>query len=83
MSLKQAVEQARKYLVDLYGDVPGIRLEEVESSDGRWDITLSFLTDGDGPLSMRLLTPTRQYKIFNIDKNTGNISAMRIRQINA
>jgi hypothetical protein len=85
LSIKQAAQSAQKYLVDLFGDVPDIRLEEVDSSSDAWMITLSFLIDNsaDEPLVYRAYRTEkiRQYKTFWIDKNTGEVTAMKIRNV--
>jgi len=68
-----------------------IRLEEVESSDfgGRpvWLITLSAvpvdLNTGKGSSGFMGLAlgadTTREYKVFTVDKSTGEVLAMKIR----
>lgn len=61
----------------------GIRLEEIESTDASgkeaWLITLSMLVPsvgfdllGQGP---------RSYKIFTVLKSTGEVTAMKIREL--
>lgn len=73
IDVKKAVQLASDYLKMLYDDASDIRLEETEFLDGppeRWAVTLSFQQ-----------FPTRLYKLFEIDANSGEVRAMRIRQI--
>jgi hypothetical protein len=67
-----------------------IRLEEIESSrvDGKevWLVTLSSVLIDDamvtaGPLSglQRMIEAPREYKIFTVSKETGEVLAMKIR----
>ncbi|HUO09547.1 MAG TPA: hypothetical protein VM008_14655 [Phycisphaerae bacterium] len=83
LSIKDAAHRARQYLVELFGEVADIRLEEVESEENNWLITLSFLANApqEDAWIMTQSKMIRQYKIFTIDRDTGEVLAMRIRTL--
>ena len=63
----------------------GLQLEEIESDtqNGRdaWRITLSML-DSSHPLAkLAALNPRREYKTFIVLKDTGEVIAMKIREM--
>ncbi len=91
-SVRDAVNSAVQYfqdIQDLFGNkVENLRLEEAELSDDRqtWLITLGF----DIPVSYNslsnLLQPQtiryeREYKLFRVDAETGEVEAMKIREV--
>lgn len=75
LDVKQAVEKASDYLVNAYWKetIVNAQLEEVELSEDQryWLITLSF----------SLMPGKRQYKIFKIDVETGEVLSMKIRDV--
>jgi hypothetical protein len=75
IGIKEAAGTAKRYLVDLIGQVFEIRLEEVESNEQDWLITLSYLEDPNPAWSSRL------YKIFTINKASGEVTSMKIRNV--
>ncbi len=75
IGIKEAANVARKYLMDLMGNVYEVRLEEVESDEQNWFITLSYFEQADQSWSSRL------YKIFAINKTSGEVSSMKIRNV--
>lgn len=88
IDLKTAVSSAQTYLQsiqDIMGDLQDLRLEEVELSKDKkyWLITLGY----DIPVKTKSLlaigTPlvTREYKIFKVSSETGEVEAMKIRKI--
>ena len=85
MDVKEAVDVATKYLRSLYPQAANIRLEEVESTDSRWLITLSFvhlddaLSDQIGRISWG--GSQRDYKEFTVDAESGAVRAMKIRKV--
>lgn len=87
MDVQTAVGKAKSYLEALYGGaVDDVMLEEVERTpSSQWHVTLSFKRPlSDGPLAKILGVPendNRQYKVFTIDDATGEVLAMKIRQI--
>jgi hypothetical protein len=76
IDVKKAVKLASQYLNGLYRDgIDSIRLEEVEIDDAdNWLITVSFVDLND-------LAPERIYKTLEIDSETGEVLAMRIREV--
>jgi hypothetical protein len=95
IDVKQAVQAAREFLVNLYheAEIRDVLVEEVElSEDSRnWLITLGFsapkpATVGDEKQAKRvaeLIGPRyeRWYKLFTIDSETGEVKSMKIRTI--
>jgi len=85
INVKQAVEIAAKHLQSLLPTAENPRLEEAEiSEDDRfWLITLGFY-DPNEPKSgaewALISGPRRIYKIFKIDRATGEVRAMKIRE---
>lgn len=79
--VRLAVSNAQKYLRDFYPEIQKVQLEEVEfdSISQQWLITLSFPDTETFPVGLGLLT--RKYKLFKIDAQTGEVIAMKIRQI--
>jgi hypothetical protein len=75
ISIKQAADSAHKYLVDLVGTVDDVRLEEVDSDPQHWFITLGYAEN------VARSWHSRVYKVFTISKETGEVSAMKIRNV--
>jgi hypothetical protein len=85
IDIKQAVVNAKKYAHDVLG-ASDLLLEEVDSRDNDFEITLSFPTRGmpkRNPLTRRSLleSPAREYKTFAVNKKTGEVLRMSIRQL--
>jgi hypothetical protein len=84
IDVRQAAQAASNFIVTLYSDqvVKDVRLEEVETSDDEkyWLITISFLVQyPGGVLALPILK--RQYKILKVDRQTGNVRSMKIREL--
>jgi hypothetical protein len=86
LDVKQAVKIAKEHAAEVLGEASW-RLEEIEreSYKGRevWDITLSFRRnplDGLSPLA-RLKPEQLDYKRFLIDAGTGELVAMKLREL--
>lgn len=88
VDVKQAAIQAHQYLKSLqevFNDrIENLALEEVELSEDRkfWLITLGF----DRLQRAALVIPAignyvREYKIFKINTDTGEVESMKIREI--
>lgn len=80
IDVKEAVKNAREFFGSLCtnADLAQVRLEEVELSDDEslWMITLSYPNfESWDPL------PTRSYRLFTIDANSGRVISMKIRQL--
>jgi hypothetical protein len=88
INVKNAVNCAVHYfedIQDLIGNkIENLRLEEAELSNDRqtWLITLGF----DVPIHRNSLlqgstTYQREYKLFRVDAKTGEVEAMKIREV--
>lgn len=81
---KQAVDAATAYFVGLTGiEADRVRLEEVESGrDSKrdvWRITLS--RPNSEVFEFVRGRPARDYKLITIDKKTGRVVSMKIREV--
>jgi hypothetical protein len=96
VEIKGAVRNAIAFAIDSLGQerTIDIRLEEIESSTVGdrpvWLITLSSALIAGGPASaMRALAASmgagteREYKVFTVTKDTGEILSMKIRMLAA
>jgi hypothetical protein len=83
---KRAVDAAWDYFHALFPSKPAaeVSLEEVEvSPDGKsWLVTLSFeeLRRKSAKLPDFLQVPVRKLKVFKVDKFTGKVVSMKIRE---
>lgn len=94
IDLKTAVSAAYQYIRGLQ-EVMGnplndLRLEEVELSEDRrfWLITLGFdipnkksKNNKQFDLALPTVTSRREYKIFKVNSQTGEVEAMKIREV--
>ncbi|OCR01902.1 hypothetical protein BCD67_05305 [Oscillatoriales cyanobacterium USR001] len=90
IDVRAAVSAAENYLTSLQDKIgltiQDLRLEEVELSEDKtyWLITIGFnrLTDtANNPLGLPTIPHhEREYKIFKIDAETGEVKSMKIRQ---
>jgi len=84
ISNKEAAQKAIEYLVNFYRDTKNLLLEEVDVSEDNkfWLITLSFdSTIPQSALDIAIGKKSRDYKIFEIDKMTGEVKSMKIREL--
>ena len=79
IDVKQAIEHAKRYASDVLG-ISDLLLEEVHSSPNRFEITLSFPARMNGRNFM-LGNDRREYKSFEINKESGEVEGMSIREI--
>lgn len=79
MTVKDAVQIATKYLKDLYPDIRGLQLEEIETDDSgeHFLVTMSFVE----PETLSVLL-SRGYKQLKIRKADGEVLSMKIRTLN-
>lgn len=83
LNVKEATEKAWNYLLELYGNrISNLQLEEVELSEdgGHWLITLSYNPASHFDVVMNPKI-NRDYKVFKINSNTGDILYMKIREV--
>ncbi len=89
IDIKSAIRIAIEHLQELHEFVPerSVRLEETEHDpSGDWLITLSTLDenqDAQGAFleGLAKLLPKRNYRVFRIDGDTGNVKSMKIRTL--
>ena len=85
LDVKQATKLATDYLTSLYDQQlstsDAIRLEEVELTEDEkyWLITLSF--QSVNPTGTIFFPPRREYKVFRINAETGELQSMKIREV--
>jgi hypothetical protein len=83
LDVREAAKKASEYFAELYSDnnPAKLRLEEVEQTeDGQyWLITLSYPRSGIGELFGNDVP--REYKLFKIRTDTGEVKSMKIRKI--
>ncbi len=84
MEVREAVQTAKEYITDLFGDeaITGVGLEEVDLDLGssEWKITIGFYR----PLSQRGTLTTvfgkeheaRSYKVVSINKQNGHVTSV-------
>ncbi|WP_027882179.1 hypothetical protein [Meiothermus rufus] len=83
---KEAVKIATEYIQTLFAErqIPELRLEEVELSPDNqfWEVTLSFVVrEPTAYLSLGEAARTREYKVFRINAETGQVQSMKIRKV--
>jgi hypothetical protein len=92
VTVKQAVESAGAFARTILGEerTAGLQLEEVEFGKhfdrDAWKITLSMLRpnpfrDAIAPAILPSLTSARDYKILVVDRETGDVLSMKIREL--
>lgn len=86
LEVKEAVKVATEYIQTLFTEkqIPELRLEEVElSQDSQfWEVTLSFVVrEPTAYLSLGDAARSREYKIFRVNAETGQVQSMKIRKV--
>jgi len=87
IDVKEATQIALSYFEDLYGEdaFSNVLLEEVErqkkDDTSYWLITIGFTERREGGPFGELLEPSRRYKRFKIDAETGEVVSMKIRSV--
>ena len=84
VEMKQAVQIAKESAIEMLGQAP-FNLEEVERDayKGRdvWSITLSLPPFPDSSNPFAAFSGALQYKRFLIDLETGELVAMKLREV--
>lgn len=93
LSVKEAVQAAHQWVGELYppGELRHLRLEEVRLSENErfWEITLGWVEPAirentfAASLSSDVRVLPRVYKTLDVDAETGEVKAMRIREVAA
>lgn len=87
IDVRAAVFASKNYLQSLQGlleyQIKDLRLEEVEFSEDRkyWLITLGFIANTTGEEESFLLKKERDYKVFKVNAETGEVESMKIREL--
>ena len=83
IDVKQAVGAAVQYAKDLLGAEQNPTLEEVELSpdDRYWLITLGFEPRFSPLVALSGTRPLREYKLFRVDAESGQVVSMKIRSV--
>lgn len=86
LEVKEAVKIATEYIQSLFSErqIPELRLEEVEMSQDSqfWEVTLSFvIREPTAYLSLGDAARTREYKVFRINAENGQVQSMKIRKV--
>jgi len=86
LEVKEAVKIATEYIQTLFSEkqIPELRLEEVELTPDNqfWEVTLSFVVrEPTAYLSLGDAARTREYKVFRINAETGQVHSMKIRKV--
>jgi hypothetical protein len=84
INVKDATDKAKEYLVSFFPDAENVQLEEVELSGDKthWLVTISYEGTSNSVASSLLVRKTVLYKVFRIDAKNGEVSSMKIRDIN-
>lgn len=90
IDVRTAVNAANNYLLsiqDIMGDLQDMRLEEVEPSEDKryWLITLGFDVPAKAQSTLEMFNYSRKherkYKLFKVNSETGEVEAMKIREV--
>ena len=89
MEVKQAVQEAREYLLDLFEgeEIEYVGLEEVEfdHESDEWKVTLGFSRPWDRPKSLSAALRDeplrRSFKIVRINDANGKVTSVRDRSL--
>ena len=83
VDIKQAVEIAIKYFIDITGPSDRVRVEETEAgTEGDrsvWRITLS--RPNSEVFEFVRGRPARDYKLLLVDRDSGEVISMKIREL--
>lgn len=86
LSIKDAAKNALNFYKEIYPDINGELIEEVELDETQhyWLITLSFPVENETTSSLRAaLQPKtlRKYKLFKVNAEDGKVESMKIRTL--
>lgn len=82
VTVKEAARKAVEYLWDLNREdvtYTNVLVEEVEQTDRYWLITLGY--DSPSVLSAFGGKGSRDFKFFKVDRETGEVVSMKIREV--
>jgi len=83
INVKTAIDKAKKHLMAFFPEAENVQLEEVELTNDKthWLITLSYEGVSASVASSLLVGKSVIYKQFKLDAESGEVIAMKIRDI--
>ena len=84
MEVKQAVEAAKHYIIELFRDegITDLGLEEVEKKGGYWNVTIGFSRPWDRRVGSVLSGGnSRTYKTIEVRDEDGHVLSVKDRNI--
>ena len=84
INVKEAVQKAAEYFAELYPrKFPNVLVEEIERSGTDWLVTLGYddIPEFSEMFSHLPMKPSRRFKLFRIDGETGEVKSMKIREV--
>lgn len=89
MNVKEAVKKAIAHVAEVFEDEKptNIGLEEVTLNEQEkvWEVTIGFSRPWDYPsglvTTLQPQNPKRQYKVVEIDNQTGEFKSIKIREV--
>jgi hypothetical protein len=78
ITIKQAIDSAKRSLMEVYGSIDGSQIEEYALDNQRqhWLVTISFPVFSQDANSLASLIPEKKWKTFSVNTETGEIEAM-------
>ena len=86
MNVKEAVQVAKEYVLDLFIDegITNVGLEEIEDEGGCWRITIGFSRPWDRNIGSVLSGQSgRTYKIIRVSDEDGSVLSVKDRSFSA
>lgn len=89
MNVKEAVKNAKVYVIDLFSEenLTNVGLEEVEYDDqsGEWVVTIGFSRPWDRSMNTMAIiagndNPRRAYKVVRLNNTSGEVSSVKNRE---
>ena len=82
VDVKEAIRSAAQFVEQISSARPeDLRVEEVDSTEDFWLITLSFILPASVIRGAIETSAERQFKIFSVRKTDGHVESMKIRQV--
>lgn len=83
IEIKDAVEKAKSFIVELYSEAEKIQVEAFNLSDDKktWDVTYSFWRKAEPINQLQAvlgITGSKVYKTVKIDAEKGDVIGMRV-----
>ena len=83
MEVKEAVQLAKRFIIDMFGDeqISNVGLEEVDfdSKNKVWYVTIGFSRPWD--VGLPIVKPNRSYKVVRIKDAGGDVLSVKDREI--